>query len=286
PPCPWRSAARCSGACSAPTTPWRRTRSTRARSTGWASRPTHARACRRSSRSGRRASRSGRARTCPSSTPGGKSGSSGERLPHRAVRDAGLEELGPFDAVAEALVERDHRHLGVEHDLAVAPGARRVLERAHERPADAGAPGGTPHRDALGLYAPGLRLPEARRADRVPGVEGEKVQADGVVRVHLLVDPHTLFLHEHLPPDGEAERRVAVDGVDLVEPAVPDVDAALARHDGERLVTARVERADPRARARLRVRDAAHGEGPPDVGIVQPGVALGGVGLLERAEVD
>src|SRR5439155_25528328 len=52
------------------------------------------------------------------------------------------------------------------------------------------------------------------------------------------------------------------------------------------LVAARIARADPLARARLGVRDVAHGERPPDLGIVQPGVALGGVGLLERAEVD
>src|SRR5439155_738103 len=83
-------------------------------------------ACRRSSRSGRRASRSGRARTCPSSTPGGKSGSSGERLPHRAVRDARLQELGSLGAVAQALVEGDHRRLGVQQELARVADARLV----------------------------------------------------------------------------------------------------------------------------------------------------------------
>src|SRR5207244_5462971 len=89
-----------------------------------------------------------------------------------------------------------------------------------------------------------------------------------------------------LPADDDAEPRVTVDGVDLVEPAVPDVEPALVRHDGEHLVAARIERADPGARARLRMRGGPYREGPPHVGIVQPGVALGRIGLLERAEVD
>src|SRR6266404_6202807 len=219
PPCRWRSAARCSGACSAPTTPWRRTRSTRARSTGWASRPTRARACRRSSRSGRRASRSGRARTCLSSTPGGRSGRSRERLPHRAMRDAGLQELGPLGAVAQALVEGDHRHLSVQHELAVTAGPRRVLERAHERAPDARAAEGTAHRDALGLHAPVAGHPEPRGADYLAGREREEVRARGIVRVHLLVDRHALLLDEDLASEREA-------ALELVGAGAPDLEHA------------------------------------------------------------
>src|SRR5439155_160256 len=111
----------------------------------------------------------------------------------------------------------------------------RALARAHERPADAGAPGGTPHRDALGLYAPRLRLPEARRADRVPAVEGEKVQADGVVGVHLLVDRHALFLYEHLAPDGEAALELVGAGASNLEHAT----RAARRHARTRGVSRR-----------------------------------------------
>src|SRR5204862_77623 len=184
-----------SGACSAPTTPWRRTRSTRARSTGWASRPTRARACRRSSRSARRASRSARARTCPSSTPGGRSGRSSERLPHRAVRDAGLQELGPLGAVAQALVEGEHRQLRVQHQLASAalgcePGARVETEAA-----------------LVGGVAGQADLVQAEAVEGVPAEERDRVAAEALAPLLL-------------PPDHDAERRVAVDGVDLVEPAV------------------------------------------------------------------
>src|SRR5436189_52366 len=75
----------------------------------------------------------------------------------------------------------------------------------------------------------------AREADLVQIERGERVAAEQRDRLGAEALPPLV-----LPPDDDAERRVAVDGVDLVEPAVPDVDAALAGHDGERLVTARV----------------------------------------------
>src|SRR5207244_1461668 len=141
---------------------------------------------------------------------------------------------------------------------------------------------------ALGREAGARVEPEAALVGRVAG-EADLVQVEAVEGVPA--EERDRLGAEALAPlilaaDDDAEPRVAVDGVDLVEPAVPDVELALARHDGEHLVAAWIERADPGARARLRVRDGPHGERPPHVRIVQPGVALGGVGLLERAEVD
>jgi hypothetical protein len=100
------------------------------------------------------------------------------------MHDAGVEELGSLGREADALVERDRAHLGIQHDLV--PGLRmRPLDQAlQDRVAHAAPAPVRQHRQApdraLGGQTPG--------ADRVAvAVARQHVVRDLVERVPLVL---------------------------------------------------------------------------------------------------
>src|SRR5206468_1628056 len=125
----------------------------------------------------------------------------------------------------------------------------------------------------IGRVAGEADLVKVERLERVTAEQADRLGAEAASPAFLAADD-------------DAERRVPVDGVDRVQPAVADVLLVLARHDREDLIARRVEPADVLARARLGVRPAADAERAPHLGVVEPGVANRRVILLERPEVD
>ena len=133
------------------------------------------------------------------------------------MRDAGLEELGAVDRVAELLVERQHLYLGVQHEAVVASCAGLVLECAHQKRAGARPTEGATNRDALGFRPPILGEAEASRTDGVAAGKRDDVDAACVPAVDLDPGSDALFTDEHLAPDVEA-------ALELVGACVADFD--------------------------------------------------------------
>lgn len=143
-----------------------------------------------------------------------------QNFSHESMGDVRFDELFALGAVADRLVERNCRSLGMQDHLGKAAIVCFGFDRKHQFGTDTTATRLREYSDALGLTGVRLRV-HARGTHRLAITVGEEVHADRIEIVELLFARNALFFHEHDPADSVAgcefrcRGRAALDHVDL-----------------------------------------------------------------------